>query len=356
MGILIYHFFMENDSYSRYGKVQSHNRKSLINAGFQVGFSLLLMLIIGLISYYSRVGDIQIINGYVTDKKMEEVSCRHSYQCNCVTSCSGSGNNRSCTTICQTCYEHSYDVDWNVYSNIGKFSIDTVDRQGLRMPHRWEITKIGEPVSRAERYTNYIKASPDSLFRHHGLIAKYKEYLPDYPDKIYDYWHVSRLVSVGVGIKNPQEWNQGLAEINAELGAKKQVNMLVFFTNQPSDYFYALEQFWVGGKKNDVVLVIGASSEDEKPKYVQVMALTQDKVLEVKLRDGIMDLPNLNPKNVLSVFRDSVDKFYVRKHMKDFEYLKASISPSFLEILIGLILSIIGSAVFCIIVYKNSFE
>lgn len=352
---LIYYFFFENDGYRA-----SHQKKSLINAAIQIGFGLLLILIIGLISYYGRVSDVQILNGYVVNKDHQHVSCSHSYQCNCrqVRSCSYDGKKTNCTysTVCDTCYEHLYDIDWNVYSTIGSFVIERIDRQGLREPSRWSIVRIGDPVSKTDSYTNYIKGSPASLFRHQGELEKYKDILPEYPDQIYDYYRIKRFVSVGVPIINIQKWNEGLSIINSELGAKKQANMLVVFTNQPNDFFYALEEKWIGGKKNDIVLVIGTSSEKTKAQWVQVMSLTKDKVLEVKLRDAVMDLPSLFPEDVLKTLHDNVDKFYSRKRMHDFEYLKASIVPSFWEILIGLILSIIGSVVIFTIIYNAEMD
>lgn len=85
----------------------------------------------------SQTGDTELINGEVVSKDSQHVSCSHSYDCNCrmvrvPQTCSGTGKNRTCTgggteRKCDTCYEHSFDVDWNVRSNIGSFGISRVD-------------------------------------------------------------------------------------------------------------------------------------------------------------------------------------------------------------------------------------
>ena len=102
--------------------------------------------------------------------------------------------------------------------------------------------------------------------------------------------------------------------------------------------------------------MIGTDSEKSKPKWCSVLSLTKDKVLEVKLRDSIMDLPDTSAENVLKTFAQNVDKYYSRKRMHDFEYLKASILPSFLEVLIGLILSVLGCIGICAIIYNTDVE
>jgi hypothetical protein len=150
----------------------------------------------------SNTRDVEVWNGQVTGKYSEKVSCSHSYSCNCYRSCSGSGKNRSCSTICQTCYEHSYDVSWRVESNIGTYTISRIDRRGLSKPPRWDRVKIGEPVSDTHTYTNYIKGSPDSLFHKKKLLKKYQKDLPKYQSKVYDYYRLNRLVNLGVNVDN----------------------------------------------------------------------------------------------------------------------------------------------------------
>ena len=329
----------------------------------QMGVQLVLMTIIAYGVSCQNTHDIEILNGRVTNKVRDEVSCRHSYQCNCYQSCSSdSKGNQSCTTICQTCYEHSYDVDWDVHTSIGHtIGIDTVDRQGLVQPPRWTAVIIGEPVSVLHSYTNYIKGSPDTLFRHQGLEEKYAKSIPSYPGGIYDYYRLNRLVSVGLTLNDAKLWNADLSELNATLGARKQVNIVVVAVkNAPEDYYYALEQSWIGGKKNDVVLVISVD-EANKIQWTQVMAWTDNKMFQVSLRDQVNSVGTLDRDPIIRALSNSVGAFYERKPMKDFEYLSGLIKPTtgqwIFSMVFGLLLSVgLGIFFYKQDVYNEEYE
>jgi hypothetical protein len=73
---------------------------------------------------------------------------------------------------------------------------------------------------------------------------------------------LDRLVTVGMSLPDAQAWNHELARINADLGRPKQVNIVVALAlNKPQDWYWALEESWVGGKKNDAVLVVSVDNE-----------------------------------------------------------------------------------------------
>lgn len=305
----------------------------------QMGIQLVAMGIVCFAVSCQNTADVEIWNGRVAQKAREEVNCSHSYQCNCYQSCTtDSKGGQSCTTICQTCYEHSYDVEWPIYTtNRERIEIDTIDRQGLDQPPRWTSVKIGEPTAVAHSFTNYVKASPDTLFRHQGLTEKYKDMLPAYPGEVYDYYRINRLSTLGISLPNADEWNKKLSELNADLGARKQVNMVVVVVkDQPMDYFEALEQAWIGGKKNDVVLLVDVDSA-LNIQWVESMAWTDNKIFQVSLRDDVMATKVLDVDGVLSALRNNVDKNFVRKPMKDFEYLSSTVTPTFGQWLFAMI-------------------
>jgi hypothetical protein len=303
-----------------------------------------------------NTSDVEIISGVVTNKIKDRVSCRHSYSCNCREICSGSGNNRSCYTHCDTCYEHSYDIDWDVHTTIGTFSIDTIDRQGLQEPPRWTAVRIGEPVATTHWYENYIKGSPDSLFRHQGLVEKYAKVLPKYPSNVYDYWHVDRLVTVGVSLPDAKLWNQELQRINGFIGPRKKANIVVVVVkNQPSDYFKALEQHWIGSKKNDIVAVISVD-DSYNVQWAETMAWTKDKMVEVVVSDHIRRIGKLDREQILDNIAKSVDAYYVRKPMKEFEYLKSSVTPTFGQWMFAMVFGFILSVGLGIFMIKNDID
>lgn len=295
--------------------------------------------------YYVNTSDSEVINGQVTNKKRERVSCRHGYPCHCHQVCSGSGKSRSCYTHCDTCYEHFFDYDWDLQTNLDwTITIDTVDRQGLREPPRWTLVQKGDPVARSHGYTNYIKASPDSLFRYQGLIEKYKEKLPTYPLNVYDYYRLDRVILVnGAALPDLKDWNQNLSEVNGRLGPSKQTNIImVVVKDLPDDWFYALSQTWLGGKKNDVVVVLG-TSDNQKFTWVNVMSWTDRQIMKIKLRDSLLDVGALDRAKIFPLVEATVSELFVRKNMKDFKYLAGSVTPSPTEFTIAAIISILCS-------------
>lgn len=279
--------------------------------------------------YSSNVADTEIWNGHVTGKHQVSVSCEHSYQCNCRQVCSGSGKNQTCSQQCDTCYEHTNDWDWRVTESTGdEVDIERVDRRGSDMPPRFNRVVVGEPSASEHSYKNYVKASPDTLFRHQGLKEKYAAALPAYPGNVYDYYRIDRLVQVGTHVPDVVNWNFDLAKLNAELGAPSQVNIIVVLVqNQPDDYYDALEEAWIGGKKNDVVLVASLDAE-RKPQWARVMAWTVNPIFKVKLRDAIMAAPVLERWTATDALRATITAYHHRKPMADFEYLESSITPS----------------------------
>lgn len=305
------------------------------------------------ILYFQNVSDYEVWNGTVAKKASEHVSCEHSYSCNCRTvSC---GKNCS-TTVCDTCYEHRFDVDWAVYtSNDERLTIDRVDRQGLQEPARFDKVVKGEPTSLIHEFTNYIKGAPDTLFRHQGLLDKFKQYLPTYPQNVYDYYRLDRLVLVnGAKVEDSALWNAQLAALNGKIGRQKQCNVIaVFAKGLPDDYFYALEQFWIGGKQNDVAVVTGVD-DNNKIQWVQVMAWTKNEMLRVAMRDDLLDLGSVDREKYLRVIEDDVQKFFIRKHMSEFQYLRASIKPTKTEWIVAMIISILVSIGLSIAFYEDS--
>jgi hypothetical protein len=283
----------------------------------------------------AKTHDTEIWNGQVTSKARVHGTYTRSYSCNCRTTTSGSGKNSSTTTTCDTCYEDHWTVHWGCNSNIGPFTIDDKDWTSpavyaLPDPQRYTRIQPGDPVSKTHGYTNYIKAVPETLFKpaQGDLKARFKGMVPEYPMEIYDIYHVNRVIPVGVSIPSLQEWNDKLSDALKTLGPAKQANAVIVIvkTNDPS-YFYALQDAWLNGKKNDIVLVIGAPDFPNKAAWVNVMALSQDDIFQVKLRDDILALPQLTPDAVISTLKSEAMATFKRKHMRDFAYLDAEIDP-----------------------------
>jgi len=272
----------------------------------------------------------QVLNGEVTKKAREVVPCRHSYACNCHQVCSGSGDDRTCHTECDTCYTHDShstwqgtDIVWAVYSNIGtRIEINTLDSKGTQEPPRWTQVVIGEPYSKIGSYENLLKGNSDSLFVKKGFIDKYKGFSPAYPIVIYDYYRINRIISE-VNIPNSSEWEKQLSVINSKLGPNKQCNVvLVFMNNRSPEYFYALKEHWDGANKNDVVIV--SSIKDNVIMWAEVMSLSRNAMIGVTIRDEMIgkNISTVRPEEFMAIVSENVLKNYKRRSMKEFEYLK----------------------------------
>lgn len=288
-------------------------------------------LFAGIESCNSKQRDTEYVNGRVISKAREKVSCEHSYECNCITSCSGSGSNQSCSTTCSTCYEHSYDIDWAVYTNIpSRIEIDRINRQGTAMPERWNAVLIGEPATGTHGYTNYVKGAPDSLFYYQDRLAlqKYKV-LPQYPMNVYDYyrsnkvWDYNGVLPAGA----VSAWNDQVQNINADLGPVHEMNLQIFVVkDQEPDYFQALRTAWLGGKKNDI-LVVFSVNDKLQIQWVDIMAWANSYSFNVSLRDSLQALKTLDQR-IFPVIVSEVKANFKRKHMREFQYLENMATPS----------------------------
>lgn len=292
---------------------------------------------------YGQTWDTEILNGAVTSKYSERVSCAHSYECNCYDSCSGSGDKRTCTRVCSTCYEHSYDVDWVLDTTVGNITIDRVDRQGTQEPLRFSRAAVDDPVARSSSFVNYIKAVPESLFNasaEASLVQSFAGQLPTYPSHIHDYHYVNRVLASGVSVPELSIWNLELAKTLRKLGPLKQANLVVVFTNAPSEqYANALRAAWLGGKKNDVVVVMGTPNYPSI-EWVSVFSWSDAELFKVQLRDALRDLKEVRRDDFFTLVASHIEKGFVRKPMQDFAYLESQIEPPTWALVILVMLSI----------------
>lgn len=295
-----------------------------------------------LIAIHARMDDTEIWNGVVARKWRGTEGCCHSYPCNphsC--DCDSKGN---CSTCWDTCYEHSHDDifkavssnDETIYSN-GCFA------PGSSPPARWNAIRVGEPTAVEHSYENYIKGNPDSVLRRQGVAARYGKALPDYP-KVYDWYRADRFIAAGVTVPDLRRLNERLSEINARLGAPKKVDIIVVVTSQnDEDYLEALREHWIGGKQNDLVVVIGAPQFPDIA-WAGAISWSRSEDLKVDIRNRLLDLKAFDGDKVLDIVEQEAAAKFVHRPISDFEYLKATIEPSsgvtwFLFIL-GLVLGV----------------
>jgi len=295
---------------------------------------------------YMSLQDTEIWNGHVTHKHSEKVRCEHSYQCNCVSVSCG----KDCTTrVCQTCYRHSYDVDWNVKTTAGDFTVDREDSQGLKQPKDWTNILVGEPVALPKSFTNYIKAAPDSLF---NFKIEHEYELPDYPE-VHDYIRINRVIdTISNSGLDVTMMNQMLSKELAILGPAKESNVVVVLTDKDEEYARALESHWLGGKKNDTVVVIGLNGQDVS--WTKVFGFTKNSVSNISIQNNIKELKEFDSRKIVQIISKGIDEHFIRRSMEEFEYLKDHHEPPLWVILLGLFFSIIGTSLATYLLSNNS--
>jgi len=289
----------------------------------------------------------------------EEVPCTHSYDCNCTKDDKGNES-------CQTCYEHSYDVDyhpayWAIVSESGNEVRITQDKfnslcarwknKVFEDKHRdyhdidgdWYVTYWKKESENLEcmvsehYYENRVQAS-NSVFNYPEVLEdeKTRYQLYDYPGITEGYKQVNVL---GMGDSTRRTSNRKLEILNAELGKVKQVKVFVLlFRNLPEVAAFKQECYWKGGNKNEVVVCIGID-DALKVKWCKSFSFTENSELKINIRNYVADMPVLNCSKVVDFLYGEVNKNFERKKFKEFSYI--SVEPKIWQIWLTFILSTI---------------
>lgn len=317
----------------------------------EIGISVVVSLVIsGLCALFLLAltpQNTELLHGEVTDKKRVKVSCSHSYQCNCYTTCSGTGSNRTCRRVCQTCYEHSYDVDWRVYHNISMvgsyINIRRVDRRGTTEPPRWSRVEINEPFTAEHAYSDYIKLAPNSMFYRENVNINeaYQSTIPHYPRvrNVYD------TVNILKTHDQPQlvltEWNDTLREYLKSWSPEHHVNVIIMFTNHDRMFAEYLKNDWQNGRKNDAVIVVNIE-EDLTPNWVEVFSWSKDQYFNSIIKAELANMDKFTVDNVFEVLDTNMEHFE-RRPMEEFEYLKWEREYAWWQVMIILLIQLGGN-------------
>ena len=295
-----------------------------------VSNSFILGIVFAVASYQNTL-DTEIHNGYVISKSRDKVSCSHSYQCHCIQVSCG----KDCTTeICQTCYSHPNDWNYNVKTSIGNLKIDRIDSQGKNIPPRFNAVKINEPVSLERTFQNYIKGSERTLFKEH-INSDIK--VQQYP-RTYDYYRINRVINASNISININLINNELNNALRELGAKQKMNIIVYFWNHENDdYDRIVESKWLGGKKNDLIVMINVQGSDIK--RVHTFGFSENAEVYYKVNRLVQEVNTINEEEIVKAILEG-SKSFKKKSMQDYAYLKDEVHPSIWLILFAMFLSI----------------
>lgn len=305
---------------------------------------------------YGKTLDTEIWNGYVTKKEVNDGWYQTSY-------CCATDKDGNCT---RTCYTDHYTRSYDGYSTAGDWTFDSIDttsrsrRNSFPPPRSYTNCVIGEPASREQTYTNFVQAVPESLFHDESKLAEqYVGQVPSYP-RVHSFYKINRVLSVGSKIPGDQinSMNNAFNIALKTLGAQKQVNIIVILTEiDDPTYRYAVENAWLGGEKNDVVLFVGL--DDNKITWVDVMTWALNKgneLFHVKLRDSVKGMETFDPDKVVAATTSMVMNHYDRPQMKDFEYLEEAIDPPTWVILLAVFFAVGGSLILTFVFHKYEIE
>lgn len=299
---------------------------------------------------YAMMADIEMLNGQVLSKERHHGRYERSYECNCKQVCTNSSGHESCYSKCDTCYETHYTVRWFVDTSVQQITIqerDSTSRSVYDDPNPTRYTEIqkGDPVTIPHWYVNYVKAAPDSLFhasRASGVAFANK--LPPYPGQVYDIYKLDRAVTVGVPVPDLAEWNRDISKYLGTVGPSKQVNLIVVFVDTAdSNYIHALSGNWIGGKKNDVTVVVG-TTQYPTIDWVRVLAWTDREEFKVRLVHELEELTTIKRQEFLDVIKTRIDGMYQRKPMSDFKYLEYSFDPPVWVVVLSLVVGVLSAA------------
>jgi len=185
---------------------------------------------------------------------------------------------------------------------------------------------------------NYLKASRSIRRRTSSIGPEHLPFLASYPvvhaKSAFGPIDFDRVVDAKASV--PQLWrnkvDKGLDDALCSLGKLKEVNILVYVMGTADQsYVHALEEHWIEGKKNDVILVIG-TSQFPTIDWVSVIAWTDVEEFKILLRDRILALQTLEGKeqDVVDIITDQVRQSpqnggFKRREMRELTYLIADI-------------------------------
>ena len=314
--------------------------------------SALLILLMNFIMVSSKVVDTEYHGSYVTKVIYyqawdEEVSCRHSYDCNCTTNKDGSKS-------CSTCYYHAYDVDfhpehWTKVTNTGaEYGISRehfleLQKQFSTQPYFVEMHRdyhsidgdayytdwnkkpeTSDIVTTEHNYKNKVQASK-SIFKFDVIDEKTKKLWG-----LYDYPKLSGLYqSMVLGRGVDYATDKKLQYLNGYYGVNKQFRMyILFFKDQSIEAAFKQRSYWEGGNKNEFVVCIGTNKLG-KYQWCKCFSWMDKPDLEVRVQDWFNT--EINSRNIdLNKFADwmpkQIEQHWQRKRFRDFEYLNVEIS------------------------------
>lgn len=270
--------------------------------------------------------DVEHLNGFISAKSEGHHDC-----CHCHTECRERNIIGRCKREVERC-SHPHDFYWRVeVEGAGQLEQTCMTRQ--KLPAWWAQVREGKPGVIEHRYQNYLRADPDSLM-HQGFngehpsatareVAIERHAIPELP-RVHDGLFVDRVVELGV--EAPANWEWLLRELNATLGARKQVDVtLVIGDSESPDLALAVDAAWMSGPKNGAIIVLGAP-DGASIAWARLVSVSSNPSLEIALRERLRGRALQDPQ-IIPIIAEELDSKFERTPMSTFEYLAGSAAP-----------------------------
>lgn len=318
--------------------------------------------------YGTNVDDFCVINGHVVsatyeEEWTEEYTTTESYT---VTDSKGQSHTKTRTVT----KRRHHSPSWYADTTVGGMSLSPgqfaafCDRFGNRVQtgsrhygqvswgdgRTFKTTWKGSmttfiPATSTQNVINWVKGSRGTVYRAKG--ADTYQVLP-YPGLV-DTPHgpkQPRVLSSGVPIEKDWiktvEWDMDV--LADRVGSSKEANPLLYFTNQDQGFVEALKDRWIGGKKNDVIVVVGVK-EWPKVDWVDVVAWSKNASFSVETQDALTMVDLSDREHLMRTLTSLIQTKFERNPMSSFEYLKFEIEiPHWIIWVSGILLVAAGLA------------
>lgn len=264
----------------------------------------------------------EVWNGEVTSKERVYDPYTESYSCGT----DSKGNTLTCTRTVSR-------WRWDVNSNVGSWSDHTSSAAGV--PRIYANAKVGAPFARTKMFMNYQYVSDQTI-----LVNKHDEYagwLPDYPE-IYSGYQIHHALSNVVNVNNLDAM---LSWAHKRWGPAYGVNVIVVIVKDTDTGFAdALRNKWVGGKKNDAVLVLYVDAEETVKKADAFSRSTQTKRNEMQadfetiLREESVRTGTYDFEKIVNVV-DKALPYFERENIEQYDYLMTDYNAQWWVVTLG---------------------
>lgn len=182
------------------------------------------------------------------------------------------------------------------------------------------IEETMEPLTTEHSWENRVQVSTSVFKPKPYTQQELKSYgVHDYP-KVDEFYRAPSVLGPGYNVHLAGRY---LSIQNAKLGAFKKVRMWVLtFKNQPLEAAMAQESYWLNGNKNDIVLCLGTTDNHNSPfVWAYVISWTPNETTKINIRDSVTKLNNQSIFEASKLLVNEVNKSWVKKDFKEFNYL-----------------------------------